>query len=295
MSQSHQADPEAPAWAVNLQADTVDKLKDYFKDEIVKATAQIQANITSLLKPIEDENISLRKVTNELTNKVTVQQGLIDYMRTNTGETRSRLIRLEAYSMRENLIITGLDEVKGETEDILYDSLIKLFSGDMAVDMSNIQIVRCHRLSRGVKRAGPRDVIARFATLTGKKKVLYSGYRLKGRTSPIFINEQFPREVEQQRRILRPIQRKCKELNKKCTLVQDKLIIEGKSYTVNNICDIPFDTTGLATQITSTHIMFNGRLSEYSNFYTRDGLFNVDDGNSYTSTEQYYQYSRAVI
>jgi hypothetical protein len=122
--------------------------------------------------------------------------------------------------MRENIIISGLDEEDRETEDRLYDTLIELFSTDMSLDMSRIHIVRCHRLAKSAKKAGPRNVIVRFSTHNSKKTVLYPAYKLKGRSKPLYINEQFPREIEQKRRILRPILKLGKELKRNVYLSQ---------------------------------------------------------------------------
>jgi hypothetical protein len=86
----------------------------------------------------------------------------------------------------------------------------------------------------------------------------------------------------------------AKSLKKKAHLVQDKLIIDRKPFTVGNLDDIPFDTSGLGTEITGDHVLFSGRFSPFSNFFTREDLFTGDDGITYCSTEQYFQYNKAV-
>ena len=171
--------------------------------------------------------------------------------------------------MRENLTFTGIEESEGESEETLCNTLYELFSEDMVIDTSSLVIVTCHRLSRGGRRSGPRDVIARFATLRDKKLFLYAASKLKGRENPIYINEQFPKEIEQQRHILRPVLKLAKSLKKKAHFVQEKLIIEGKPYTVANLEDIPFNTSSLGTQITDKHVLFSGRFSPFSNFLQR--------------------------
>jgi len=85
----------------------------------------------------------------------------------------------------------------------------------------------------------------------------------------------------------------CKKLKKKCSLVQDKIIIEGKSYSVNNLDDLPFDISGIGTKLTERYVLFCGRLSPYSNFFTKPNLFTVE-GIEYCSAEQYFQYHNAL-
>ena len=102
--------------------------------------------------------------------------------------------------MRENIIISGLVEDTDETEDSLIHALFTIFSTEMGVDTARLHIVSCHRLGR----TGLRDVIARFSTHQGKKLFMIGTKLLKGREDPLYINDQFPREVEHQRHILRP-------------------------------------------------------------------------------------------
>ena len=201
---------------------------------------------------------------------------------------------MESYSMRENVIISGIDDSPpDETESDLLVKLSDLFSREMSVDMSNVTIVRCHRLRKFAGRPGPRNVIVRFSSHLGKVSVMKSARNLKGREHPIYINDQFPKEINSQRATLRPIMKLGKQLGKKCSLVQEKLLVDGKSFTVDNLADIPFDISGLATKLTEEDVLFSGRVSPYSNFFTRDDLFTLN-GTSYCSSEQYYQHQKAI-
>ena len=117
--------------------------------------------------------------------------------------------------------------------------------------------------------------------------------RFVSTNQPIYINDQFPTEVNSQRDTLRPIMQLGKRLGRKCSLVQDKLMVNGKSFTFDNLDKIPFDISHLGTERTDTHILFGGRLSRFSNFFTRKKMLTLD-GISFCSTEQYYQYSKAM-
>jgi hypothetical protein len=74
----------------------------------------------------------------------------------------------------------------------------------------------------------------------------------------VFINEQFPNEIEKLRNILRPILKLAKSQNVKATLSKNKLIISGKLYTVDTIGAIILETKDIATITTDQHIFFNG-------------------------------------
>lgn len=170
---------------------------------------------------------------------------------------------------------------------------MSLFSDDLRLDVSRITVVTCHRLSPKYSRSSrdrPRDIIARFASHDSKKYVLFAARKLKGRNKPIYINEQFPFEIDQQRRILRPIMMKAKGLKMKATLAQERLIIDGKAYTVDTINDIPFDSSDLATKLSDSHLLFSGRLAPFSNFHASSFTL---DGRSFNCNEQFYQCMKA--
>ena len=228
-STSTSIEAAVPAWTAKLQQEIAS-----LNNKLDKVTVNIEDKITKLIEPVSSVNCVLQESVNHLTQKVRVQQSQIDYLRTKCTATTDRIIKLEMYSMRENLIFTGLDESPGETEDSIRDSLMTIFSHELELDTTSINMVRCHRLRSKRDRPGPRDVIARFTTLTSKREILYAARKLRGRKTPLFINEQFTYEVDQQRRILRPILKLAKNQNVKASLVQNKLIMRGRSFTTNN-------------------------------------------------------------
>ncbi len=106
---------DAPAWAVALLAKT---------DSTISAT--ITSTIKALLEPITKDIADLRKDKNELTKTVQRQKEIIDNLRDTTQVNKERLINLEMYSMRENIIITGIEDIGNETEDSLYDTAFNI-------------------------------------------------------------------------------------------------------------------------------------------------------------------------
>jgi uncharacterized phage infection (PIP) family protein YhgE len=147
-------DSDQPAWIKTLM-DGITKL-----DEKIDG---LDDRFTNLLKSIQAENTSLRtdltslsdKLSN-LTNIVKRQQGEIDYLHSSTTSNRSRLIRMECYSMRENVILSGIsDPGNDEDEQTLRNTVCHLFSSTMQANMTDVVIARCHRLRKSAKRSGP--------------------------------------------------------------------------------------------------------------------------------------------
>ena len=80
--------------------------------------------------------------------------------------------------------------------------------------------------------------------------------KLKG--SQIFLQEDFPAEIEQRRRKLYPIYKEAKKTRNNIFLVADKLIIDGMRYTTENLENLPGDLQlkYLATRISDKTVMF---------------------------------------
>ncbi len=126
------------------------------------------------MEPIKSENESLRKMIEHQMNQ-------IKHLNEKCDRSIERTIRVEAYSMRENIIISGMVEEKEESETDLRVSVTKLFTEDMQVDMTNTRLLACHRM-RGNQT--PRDIIVGFDNHSGKKAAMKNAYHLKKRTTP---------------------------------------------------------------------------------------------------------------
>ena len=104
-------------------------------------------------------------------------------------------------------------------------------------------------------------------------------------------------ETERERRKLRPILRKAKQIPKykmKSKLSGDKLIINSKTYTSKTLHLLPEPLTGYSVtkKESDSHIGFFGELNPLSNFHT--AFFTVD-GIRFHSSEQFIQYQKAKL
>lgn len=94
--------------------------------------------------------------------------------------------KLEQYSRRENLRITGIVEETNETEDILEAKVIEL-AGDMGVELKSEDISVAHRL--GKPKEGGRPIIVRFCQRKKKNEVMRNKKKLKGKDRKVYVNE----------------------------------------------------------------------------------------------------------
>jgi ribA/ribD-fused uncharacterized protein len=109
--------------------------------------------------------------------------------------------------------------------------------------------------------------------------------------SNIFINEDLPRETERRRAEMFPILKKAKSIEgykKGAYMIQDKLMIDKKKYTLETINTLPNDLNPhmTATQEIDDMTFFFTKYSVLSNHY-RGACFELDH-NMYCCTEQRY-------
>ena len=113
----------------------------------------------------------------------------------------------------------------------------------------------------------------------------------------LYVDREYNAEVEKERRILRPILRKAKQLDdfkNKSKLEGNQLVIKGHNYTTKNIHQLPEELSGFqsTSKTNSSSIGFFGELNVFSNFHP--ATFNLH-GVSFHSSEQYIQYQKAKV
>lgn len=264
---------DAPQWALDL----ISSVKD-LKAEITRLSEQ-STNAVKLQKKVnhlERENLLMHQENEDLKEKV---------------------LLLEYHQRRNNLVFYGIDEVDGpETGRDCYDKLMQIVSNIPDLDVGAIRIDRCHRL--GAKLPNKcRGIIAKFNWYGDLVDIL------RGRSClprGVFVTEDFPDEWSEHRQLLKPILQLARDNPKykyNCKLVRDKLILDGKQYTVsprNNLHELPGDIipSQACEKRDDSTIAFLGPHSVFSNFHT--AAF-TEGGVSYTSTEQMIQAEKAAM
>ncbi|CAC5376126.1 unnamed protein product [Mytilus coruscus] len=125
--------------------------------------------------------------------------------------------------MKNNLIFSGLYEVREEnTEELLRTFLHREIGIDYRIEFGNV-----HRFSNYPR--GKRPIVARFLYFSDLQYVLNNAYKL--RNTQYGIRQQFPKEIEDNRKLLYPIQKEAKRQGKRVVLVRDRLYIDNQLYT----------------------------------------------------------------
>ncbi|KAK4320927.1 hypothetical protein Pmani_008244 [Petrolisthes manimaculis] len=94
--------------------------------------------------------------------------------------------KLEQYSRRENLRISGLEEEDDETEEVLEAKIIE-FAQDIGVKIKSNDISLAHRMGRN--REEGRPVIVRLCHRKKKNEIVINKKKLKEKNRKVYVNE----------------------------------------------------------------------------------------------------------
>jgi len=268
-------------------------LKDLIQDMNQKLNALdvIQTDITSIKKDLEsiiaavkfseEQLAEAKKRIASISGENTTLKSTVGALNLQNNILLERLITQEDYSRRENVVISGIKEKRGENCMI---EIQELFS---YVGFPHIFLQRCHRI--GPKRQDrDRDILVRL--LHYPDKVMISSSRSKF-PKGIYINDDFAAETKRKINTLRPVYKEAKKIDNATTMFKDKLYFKNKEYTVKNIRSINLDTEKVSQKSTNNVIAFAGRYSPLSNLYPT--TLEVD-GLTYTSSEHCYQHKKCI-
>ena len=153
-----------------------------------------------------------------------------------------------------------------------------------------ITITNCKRVGK-YKMGRSRPISVTFHKKDDKQSLLYNKHQLP---NGIYVNEEFPMNIKKNRDTPRPILKLAKSLPEyqdKCKINQDRLIVNGITYTVHDLHQLPPELAPYkASQKTNeTTIGFQGELSPWSNFH--NSPFEVD-GLMFNTAEHWIQYTK---
>lgn len=209
-------------------------------------------------------------------------------LHTKVDTLTERLIKLESYGRRDNLLLHGIPE---RPQENCADLVLKTLS-DAGITMETDRpFVRVHRNPPGPPSMNRnRPIIIRFHHFHDRMTV----WKHRGNVQGAHLTEDFPAEIQANRRQLVPYLALAKTLDsvKNCKLVEDRLIINSKVYTVKTLRSLPAELNpgAVATRTKDDKTAFYTKESPLSNYHAAS--FSID-GHKYHTVEQYYQTKKA--
>lgn len=230
---------------------------------------------TSLEKDLKAIGASVEK----LSKMSTTSGDLLD-------KVQKELVDMDSISRRNNIILFNLDESEGMDTT----TQVRNFIREKLSIATPVAIDSCYRMksNRAVK-----PVFVRFGNAIDRARVMTAAPKLQNSGSRVQMHEDLPPCILSRRRQLLPVFHKARQLKYQASLRHDRLTINGRTYTVDNINSAPAELKpkNLATFENEEIYAFFGQASPLSNFH----WCNLEiEGKRYHSVEHYYQYKKAL-
>ena len=150
-----------------------------------------------------------------------IRRNQLNALKIENDQLKEKILNLDTYIRRENLIFSGLQEEKDESTSQCRKKLRHLFKNQLQIEQPDqIEFQRFHRL--GKKADGKdRDIIARFVRYVDRKRIWENKTKFKG--SDVIVKKDLPPEIESRKACLFPIYKATVSQKKKTLLIADKL------------------------------------------------------------------------
>lgn len=275
----------------------VDKIKveiTGLRNELADVKTTVGDLTTSLehtQKDCDDLKTNIKNVEERFTSietKTTKDSLDLQVLKLEKEEIKEQLLHMDSYSRRDNLLFSGIADNRDERDYMAKRKLLDIMKNNMGLqDVDQFKIVRCHRL--GPFRYGRmRDIIIRFHYFGDRSLVWDSRAKLRG--TNVYLKEDFPLEVLKRRASLWPVMKAAQRKNYNASLVEDKLMIDGRRYTVDDLDSLPENIQPISMKFSNNFLCFYGRFCIYSNFHK--AKFRIDNL-WYNCVEQYLQSQKA--
>ena len=312
---TQQNEPKGPlAEQATLLKDIVEPLvKEVreLKDSVKAEYSKLENIITNQQETINklEATISLKQteVSTDITNQIINNSDKLNdcfaanqVLQRENEELKTRLTQIEIMQLGNNVIISGMQEQSWETYDTTKERVVDTIVAAMGGEDENaarkearkIEIACCSRVGR-YQLGRPRPISVTFQKKEDKQRLLENKRNLP---SGVYVNEEYPIHVKKSRDTLRPILRLAKSIpdyKEKSKLQGDKLVINGISYTVNDLHRLPPELAAYkAAQRTDNHsLVFHGELSPFSNFHKSPFIHNSEQ---FPTAEHFIQYQKAM-
>lgn len=148
-------------------------------------------------------------------------------------EMKEEILDIKTRSMRDNLLFGGISRVLRtneerrefeDTESVLKDFIVK----EMDIH-GQISFERVHRLGKP-RNGKPPFIVAKFSSHKQRELVQRKAATVLRNQENFSVFEQFPKEIQERRKILIPKLKAAKRNRQNAKLVVDKLYIDGQLY-----------------------------------------------------------------
>ena len=275
-----------------MKEETQSNFRMILQEEIARGNNELLVQLTGMKQQIDSQKKELNACRQELYQEKVYTKNL-----------EEKLLKLEAYSRRDNLKFLGIPESRGETSTDCERKVIQAIQNAGLGEIQPRAFVRVHRIGAPPHSSSQhsRPILARFFHYKDKEYTLRNEKLLKQAGTP--VAEDYPEEIEKRRQILTPIfwtifnfsgNGHSYPYRSRVKLVNDHLIFNGMSITVNTLYKLPaqFQPEVVATPSKQGITAFYSEASPLSNHYPCRFIMGKW---AYNCVEQRYFHQKALM
>ena len=210
-----------------------------------------------------------------------------------------RLNLIEDQLLEKNIIFQGIKETEYEDRDDIKIQVIKMLAIIMEGETDEEKKNKAGQTPiESVEQLGKfnpqrtRPIKVKFVEKQDAIRVLKNKRKLP---TGIFAKREFSKGTEKERRLVRPVLKAARKLDKskgKVHMSGPHIVIDGKHFHRHNIHTLPLDleATSVTSKSDNSTYAFFGELNPLSNFHSCKFTFG---GEEFHSSEQLIQYKKA--
>ncbi|KAH3837150.1 hypothetical protein DPMN_110529 [Dreissena polymorpha] len=187
------------------------------------------------------------KLSTELAQMATLKTEILD-LKSNNVSLSNDLLDLKSRSMRDNLLFFNFEEealFESRKAENCVDKLLSFCENELSTHnaRSEIKIDRAHRIGNYDRGSCRPIVVNYFQDKMKIKQQMLDNPRASNKR----VSDQFPRAIQERRKILIPYLVKARSDGKRASLVHDKLHIDNATFTVDKLPPRPCTRTAATT------------------------------------------------
>lgn len=217
----------------------------------------------------------------------------VQTLKLENNNLKGKVLALELYTRKNNLIFFNVRESAKESTDQLYKKISEELK-KVGLCLDDFPIDNLHRLPKPDDSTRPRPVIIKFVSYLDKEMIWKAHFDLKKFGSNLYIKEHVPVEIENKLKQLEPIRKAAKLQGFRAKIVVDKLMINSQAYTVETLHQLPaaLQPQNIAVREIDDFVFFFSKETCLSNFHPAHF---THKGNTYTSSEQFLHHAKAEL
>ena len=213
------------------------KLRDemeIFKQDLKAEVQALRSTVSELEMAAQMSSSKIESL--EASNKslsLTSQVKEIDTLRAELKKQKEKVLHMEVYSRRENLIFRNIPESPSENcRELIFDIMTK----EMDIETSQMRCHAVHRMGKPIQ-GRPRPIIVRFVCREDKEVVFRKRNLLKESIHfpDAYITLDYPSEIQDVRAVLIKAMLKAQANGTQAKVIGRTLKIGSASYTSKNV------------------------------------------------------------